>query len=364
MLVVKRFNGQKVKIALFYATKHLRAALLVPATIVLFLPLSVEASLFSVAKEVFAPPSASASSSFFNSQTMRLLEPAVNLDPNPAKGGGDITVVDGSALLPETGPSGTIADIIDKPSNSQISVYTVHKGDTLSEIADMFDVSVNTIVWANDIGKGGVHEGQVLVILPITGVRYTVKKGDTVQSIAKKFSADADEIRNYNGILEGEKLTADEVIIIPDGEVARVVVTPAKKKTTKATAKNPYRGGSGANLNTFFIWPVDGGVVTQGIHGYNGIDIGASRGTPIYAAAPGVVIIARGTGWNGGYGSYVVIAHDNGTQTLYGHMSKVTAQVGERVTQGEVIGNVGNTGKSTGMHLHFEVRGAKNPFSN
>ena len=334
-----------------------------PATLVLFLPLSVEASIFSAAKEVFVAPSASASSSFFNSQTMRLLEPAVNLDPNPAKGGGDITVVDGSALLPETGPSGTIADIIDKPSNSQISVYTVHKGDTLSEIAKMFDVSVNTIVWANDIGKSGVHEGQVLVILPITGVRYTVKSGDTVVSIAKKFSADTDEIRNYNGILEGEKLTVGEVVIIPDGEVARVVVTPAKKKS-KATAKNPYRGGSGANLNTFFIWPVDGGIVTQGIHGYNGIDIGAPRGTSIYAAAPGVVIIARANGWNGGYGSYVVIAHDNGTQTLYGHMSKVTAQVGDRVTQGETIGYVGNTGKSTGMHLHFEVRGAKNPFSN
>lgn len=354
--------GEKVKIALFYRQSALRAALYMPIVVAFFFPLSVQASLLSTLKATFATQAADASFSSANSQTVRLLEPAVNLDPNPAKGGGDITVVDGSALLPETGPSGTIADIIDKPSTSQISVYTVHKGDTLSGIAKMFDVSVNTIVWANDIGKAGLHEGQTLIILPITGVRYTVKAGDTVASIAKKYRADASEIRDYNAIAEGESLTAGEVIIIPDGEVAQAVAAP-KKTTTKKSGSNPYRGGSGVDLRTYYIWPVGGGVVTQGLHGYNGVDIGAAKGTEIYAAAPGTVIVARASGYNGGYGSYVVIAHDNGTQTLYSHMSRVSAQVGSQVSQGDLIGYVGATGKATGSHLHFEVRGAKNPFT-
>jgi murein DD-endopeptidase MepM/ murein hydrolase activator NlpD len=115
-------------------------------------------------------------------------------------------------------------------------------------------------------------------------------------------------------------------------------------------------------LGGFFIWPVGGGVKTQGLHGYNGIDIGAPKGTPIYASAGGVVIVSRDSGWNGGYGEYVVIAHDNGVQTLYGHMSRVVAQAGTHVDQGDIIGYIGQTGKATGPHLHFEVRGAKNPF--
>ena len=101
---------------------------------------------------------------------------------------------------------------------------------------------------------------------------------------------------------------------------------------------------------------------TQGVHGYNGIDIGAGRGTAIYAAAAGTVIVSRSSGWNGGYGNYVVIAHDNGVQTLYAHLDSVNVGAGQRVNQGSLLGGMGATGKVTGVHLHFEVRGAKNPF--
>lgn len=299
----------------------------------------------------------SASASPLNSQSVRLLQPAMNLDPNPSKGGGEITVVDGEALLPETGPSGTIADISDYPPSSEISVYVVREGDTLSGIASMFGVSSNTIAWANDIAKG-IKPGQTLIILPITGVKHTVVKGDTLASVAKKYKADAEEIADYNDLARGSTLTVGEVIIIPDGTV--VTAAPAKKPAT--STKNPYRGGSGTDLGGFFIWPVAGGSKSQGIHGYNGIDIAAPQGTPIYAAAGGTVLVARASGWNGGYGNYVVIVHSNGVQTLYAHMSSVAAVAGASVGQGQVIGYVGSTGKSTGKHLHFEVRGAKNPF--
>jgi murein DD-endopeptidase MepM/ murein hydrolase activator NlpD len=104
------------------------------------------------------------------------------------------------------------------------------------------------------------------------------------------------------------------------------------------------------------------GYRSQGIHGSNAIDIAAPEGTPIYASASGQILIVKGSGWNGGYGSYVVIEHSNGVQTLYAHNSKNVVGVGQWVEQGELIAYSGNTGRSTGPHLHFEVRGAKNPF--
>jgi murein DD-endopeptidase MepM/ murein hydrolase activator NlpD len=108
--------------------------------------------------------------------------------------------------------------------------------------------------------------------------------------------------------------------------------------------------------------PIVGGRKTQGLHGHNGIDLGAYYGAPILASAEGDVIISATSGYNGGYGRYIVISHTNGTQTLYGHLSANIVSAGDHVTQGQVIGAMGSSGKSTGTHLHFEVRGAKNPF--
>jgi murein DD-endopeptidase MepM/ murein hydrolase activator NlpD len=289
---------------------------------------------------------------------MPLLQPATNIDPNPAKGGGNITIVDGTALYTEAGPAGIASEISDKPHSTQISVYTVRAGDTLSEIAGMFNVSVKTIMWANDIPNGKIRPGQVLVILPITGIRHTVAKGETLASIAKKYKGDIDEITQYNDFSSGQTLAVGTTIIIPDGEIP-AAPTPAKSSARTA----PLHGAGGPNLDSYYTWPAQGGIVTQGLHGYNGVDIGAPSGTNVYASAGGTVIVARDSGWNGGYGSYVVIQHGNGTQTLYSHMSAVTVTMGDIVTMGQSIGRVGMTGKATGPHLHFEVRGASNPFS-
>lgn len=265
--------------------------------------------------------------------------------------------MNGSALYTDAGPSGTAAEVEERPSSTQISIYTVHPGDTLSEIAQMFDVSVKTIIWANDLQNGKIAPGQVLVILPITGIRHTVLKGETLASITKKYKGDADEIMQYNDIELGEALAVGTTIIIPDGEI---VAPPAPAKSGRTS---PLRGASGPHMDGYYNWPVDGGSVTQGLHGYNGVDIGAPSGTKILASAGGVVIIARQGGWNGGYGSYVVIQHGNGTQTLYAHASAVLVSAGDIVTMGQTIGKVGMTGKATGPHLHFEVRGAANPFN-
>ena len=290
-----------------------------------------------------------------NSQNVPLLRAAINIDPNPAKGGGDIAIVGGVALLSEEGPSGTMADI-ESAQSGQISIYVVHEGDSLAGIAKMFGVSVNTIVWANDLKRGTtITPGQTLVILPISGVKHTVAKGDTLKSIAKKYQADSEEIIQYNGLSSDATLAIGDEIIVPDGEILSPIYS-----ASGATAK--VRGASGPEYLGYYGRPLVGGRKSQGLHGYNGVDLAAPAGTPILAAAAGQVIVSRDYGWNGGYGNYVVIQHDNGTQTLYAHNSSNIVFVGQRVFQGQVVGYVGSTGKSTGAHLHFEVRGAKNPF--
>ncbi len=296
---------------------------------------------------------ASTIASKFNSQTVAVLTEANNIDPNHSVGGGEIVVVSGSALLPQTGPSESAQDPEKHAGSSQISVYIVSEGDTLSGIAEMFNVSVNTIAWANNIKGRIIRPGQELVILPVTGIQHTVEKGETLASIAKKYSGDAAEIAHFNELAAEVALAVGTTITIPDGEIA----PPAK---ALGGGTSPARGGT--SISGYYGWPLDGGVITQGIHGYNAVDIGARTGTNVVASAAGTVIIAVEGGWNGGYGSYVVIQHDNGTQTLYSHESRVLVSRGDRVSRGDVIGKVGSTGKSPGPHVHFEVRGAANPF--
>jgi murein DD-endopeptidase MepM/ murein hydrolase activator NlpD len=172
--------------------------------------------------------------------------------------------------------------------------------------------------------------------------------------IAKKYSGDITDILAYNQIETTEDIIVGETIVIPGGEIE------APKVPLKPTLKTSK--GGGVALRGFFAHPAPGAVRTQGVHGYNGVDLGAAIGTPIRAAAAGTVIISKSSGWNGGYGQYIVIKHPNGTQTLYAHLSANAVGVGASVAQGQTIGNMGNTGKSTGSHLHFEVRGARNPF--
>ncbi|MEK7514253.1 MAG: LysM peptidoglycan-binding domain-containing M23 family metallopeptidase, partial [Patescibacteria group bacterium] len=201
-----------------------------------------------------------------------------------------------------------------------------------------------------------LREGHVLVILPVSGVRHTVKKGDTVASIAKLYKGDASEILQYNDLSSGQVLAVGEIVIVPDGEIAAPSRSSSSSSIAVGTRVTLY-----PNYDGYYVRPVQGRK-TQGIHGYNGVDIAAPRGNPIVAAANGVVIVSREGGWNGGYGNYIVISHNNGTQTLYSHNLRNAVSVGDIVEQGQVIGFVGTTGRSTGNHVHFEVRGAKNPF--
>jgi LysM repeat protein len=297
----------------------------------------------------------------------RLLAAALNPDPNPSKGDGDLTLSEGSALMASAGPDGgrpSDSGVSSSPSSGSISVYKVREGDSISGIADHFGVSVNTILWANDLTVGStIRPGMSLVILPVSGVKHTVKKGETLSTIATSYHASAGEIATFNGLNASATVVVGDTLVIPGGE-ASAPVSAKKKTVAKKAASTPIRSDLGtASGSGYYQDPVPGAILTQGIHGNNGVDLGAPSGTPIHAAAAGTVIISKGDGaWNGGYGSYVVVSHANGTQTLYSHMSRDIVSVGETVSKGEVIGYVGETGEATGYHLHFEVRGAKNPF--
>ncbi|MBI4160659.1 MAG: M23 family metallopeptidase [Candidatus Yanofskybacteria bacterium] len=253
---------------------------------------------------------------------------------------------------------GTIlTNILDEFSDrgAQIANYTVQEGDTLSFIASDFGVSVNTIIWANNLKNiDSISPGQELKIPPVSGVIHEVKKGDTVSTIAKKYGVDQEKIITFNFLPQEGDLQVGQEIIVPDGKIASPVTTVATS-AVKRFANLP-------NLGDFFMMPTTGRNWGR-IHGRNGVDIANSCGTPIYAAADGTVNLAKASGWNGGFGKFVRVTHPNGTQTLYAHASSVLVGIGDYVTRGQQIAIMGTTGRSTGCHLHFEVHGARNPLA-
>lgn len=323
-------------------------------------PATTHANVFDMISNIFRVPQASAIAIDQRQNANQLLHSVVNINPNPNKDEVAMIVVSGSALLSESGPSGTALDIASEPQSTQISTYKVQKGDTLEGIANMFDVSVNTILWVNDLSRSSVlREGQNLTILPISGIKHTIAKGDNLGLIAKKYGADTDEILKYNDITSKSILIPGTDLIIPDVESQYV---PSSGISKSGLASNSVRGANWPSYPGYYIRPIKGGTKTQGLHGNNAVDLADEFGTPIYAAAAGTVIISNTGGWHGGYGNYIVISHNNGTQTLYAHTSKNLVSAGDIVKQGQEIAKMGSTGKSTGSHVHVEIHGASNPF--
>ncbi len=259
-----------------------------------------------------------------------------------------------------------------------ITTYTVKSGDTLSGIADKFNISINTIRWANDLTEktSKIKPGDELVILPVSGVEYTVKKGDTLSGIAAKFDASQDDILKYNDI-EKNAIKVGMSLIIPGAEPIKPKPAPAKPVSKPATPSTPTKEPTPSapkpsesapapspSSEKGYAVPISSGILTQGIHDGNAVDFGASTGTPVHAFKSGTVIVAKSSGYNGGYGSFIVVNHEGICQTQYSHLSKVSVSVGDTVTMGQQIGLSGNTGRSTGPHLHFNVRNCGgNPFA-
>ena len=301
------------------------------------------------------------------SQNAPLLKAATNINSDPTKSYQSPVIVDKTSLFAELDPNGNGTSTPEIFDSSQIMTYVVRAGDTLPQIAQTFGVTANTIMIANDMTGTKLTEGQRLIILPVSGVQHTIKTDQTLESIAKSYKVTTQDILQYNYFENASHLAVGDQIFVPSDKLPVKDAAPASSSRTAPVLGAPLLGGlasSAKNLiNTigYFIEPLVHYHKTQSLHGHNGVDLGASVGEPILAAADGQVIISR-MGWNGGYGNYVVIQHDNGTQTVYGHASKLIATEGQMVKQGQTIALVGSTGMSTGPHLHVEVRGGKNTF--
>lgn len=249
---------------------------------------------------------------------------------------------------------------IPKRTRREIVRYLVQPGDTVSGIADKFELKPETIMWANaqlENDPDLLTIGEQLTILPVNGVYHTVIAGDTIESIAKKYKVDSNAIldNEWNQLKLGDALNVGSKLVVPGGK--KNIVQKTVRAFSGAIPETAARGTGN------FGWPVSG-VVTQKFWTFHqGVDIGAPLGTPLSAADSGFVIFA---GWDTtGFGKMIIIDHGNGYSTLYGHLDRFAVQAGDSVKKGQLIGRVGSTGRSTGPHVDFRIRQNgvwRNPF--
>ncbi len=275
-----------------------------------------------------------------------------------------------------------------RQSRYAVMEYTVESGDSIFTIADKFDLQPETILWGNRYTLGDdphfIIPGQTLNILPVDGVYHMWSAGEGLNGVASYYGVAPEDIINWPGNnLDPEEIgdyanpqiPPDTMLVIPGGQgVYTDWRTPRISREEPATAKHlgpgactaSYEGISGSLV---FIWPTTehylSGFDYRPETNHFGIDIAGETGNPIFAADHGVVVYA---GWNDyGYGYMIVIDHGSGWQTLYAHLDSVSVSCGQEVIQGETIGLMGSTGKSTGPHLHFEMRsdeyGRVNPWN-
>ncbi len=275
-----------------------------------------------------------------------------------AAGGLDLNIIGGSCFQGCAPPflmAGKVLGSlgIDLPGvKKEIEEYTVQDGDTIASIAAKFEISADTILWANNLSKGAtVKPGKKLVILPASGVLHIVGSGETLGQIAVMYNISAKEISDFNELDEQGHIFAGDFLIIPGGK-------PLKKASSYATVPLPQ---------SYFICPIPSPCrLTQGLHFFNAVDLSNGRcGDPIFAAAAGEVQV---TGAGNVSGNYVKILHPSGAVTFYGHLSSIAVRAGQQVYQGQIVGYMGHTGYTipagpAGCHLHFDVRFAANPFS-
>jgi murein DD-endopeptidase MepM/ murein hydrolase activator NlpD len=247
-----------------------------------------------------------------------------------------------------------------------VDKYTVARGDSVFAIAEKYQITPETLLWANyDSLQDNPHNlkpGITLNVPPTNGIYYQWKDGDTIDSVASEFKTDPEEIINWPGNdidLTNPTVDPGSWVMVPDGErefVQWLIPTIATGSSgTSGTSGSSCPGGAVGSGG--FVWPADNHFLSGNDYwsGHLGIDIAAGEGAPVYAADSGVVTMAQG-GDNYGYGNVIQIDHGNGYSTVYAHLSVIGVGVCQSVYAGQWIGSAGNTGNSQGAHLHFEVR--------
>ncbi|MEY3470700.1 MAG: hypothetical protein RLZZ223_50 [Candidatus Parcubacteria bacterium] len=283
--------------------------------------------------------------------------------PNEDELSNDIQSTDSNVINGINAPEGyTVED-----NSPVIREYIVQDGDTLESIAQKFGITVETIAIANGLKdlKQNPAVNTTLSVLPQNGIKVAITENNSLSQISSKYNVSEDIIREYNNIQDNLPLGSTIIVPdakVPDNEKPFPTESQSKQKSRIASKRsNPVKTVNLPSNDGYFGYPTTGRNYGR-IHSNNGVDISNSCGTPIYASADGVVTTSQ-NGWNGGYGNYIKVTHPNGVVTLYSHLSTRDVQVGANVTKGQYIGAMGTTGNSTGCHLHFEVRGARNPLA-
>ncbi len=251
------------------------------------------------------------------------------------------------------------AEEVKKYRGGEIIVHFVQEGEDLDLISKRYNLKINTLLWENNLRLNAkVKIGQEIRILPLDGVRHRVVKGETIYTIGKKYGLEEAQIQMiidypFNNFLNEENfaLVIGQYLMVPDG-FKKDFVDPAGQPTFTQVL-TPDAGSVTATGE--FVWPATG-YISQGYKFYHkAIDIASRSGGNILAVDGGIIIVA---GWpdNSGYGNRVIVDHGNGLLTLYAHLNAISVQKGQRVNKGDLLGLMGSTGRSTGTHLHFEIR--------
>ncbi|MEM4326313.1 MAG: M23 family metallopeptidase [Candidatus Pacearchaeota archaeon] len=241
------------------------------------------------------------------------------------------------------GQGGPEINTIEKEDSLKFYFYQIQKGDSLYTLSKKLGVSMDTIISLNKITDAhSLSEGNDILVPSLDGIIYTVKKDDTLEKIASNFKISVDDIRDANE-LEEEEIYEGRILFLPNAKLPESERMKVLDYYFLKPLRGKYTSGCGIRRDPF-----------TGLKGYHtGIDIAQPVGAPVRASKDGVVKFA---GWSGGYGLCIFIKHQFGYETVYGHLSKVNVKEGQKVKAGQLIGKVGNTGRSTGSHLHFEVR--------
>lgn len=245
----------------------------------------------------------------------------------------------------------SLASFAESVPKGEIIHYLVKKGDTLTSIAKKFNISIETIQWANNLGyHSKLKVGQELLILPVSGILHIVRPGDTLSQIASLYGVKVEDILDYNNLSPEDTIFPGDFLIIAGGKKPKIF-----KKYPQVSLPKSY-----------FLCPIPYPCkISQGLHWFNAVDFSNGKcGEPVFAAAGGKI---QKIGYSAIGGNFVRILHPNGVITYYGHLSKITVKAGQRVFAGQIIGYIGHSGKTipagpAGCHLHFDVRFAKNPF--
>lgn len=240
----------------------------------------------------------------------------------------------------------------------EVKTYSVKNGDSLWSIANEFNVTIDTLFGVNSLrDPDRLKPGATLKVPNQDGIFYTVKKGDTLAQVAGKYSVDIDRIAEINGIDQKKLISIGQELFLPGASQVSVAQSSSRsgssggRTTTAKTSSRSFRWPVVGRINSPFGWRRHPLSKSRSFH--TGVDIKAGRHSKIRASRAGTVVHS---GWMGGYGRVVVIRHDGTYSTLYAHCQKLYVRKGQKVSSGTVIATVGTSGRSTGPHLHFEVR--------